>query len=482
VAEQTKPINEARQFSTEELFFSVTDERGLIRFGNKVFSRVANYHLDQMIGRPHNLIRHPEMPRSPFYLLWDYLKKEKTVAAYVKNMASDGRYYWVLAAVVPIKGGFLSIRLKPSSDLLGIIEGVYRETLELEKSLVENGASPDDAMIRGLQHIVAAINTLGFTSYDQFIWHALVTEIGSREAILGKRTAQSNKKSLSNLLALQSDKRGDTDIVGNPQAMMHRECLSLSGVLGELAVSSGGFSCLHQQILPKANYISDLGETINLLALNSQIRSAAIGSSGRALEKIAESLAGFANNAIGAASQLDHRLRALKSPMEEILFQVSLAKLKVEMSAVFLNEVLNHTEEESGANSRSRHALSVPDCIEMLVGSFVQTAGTILPAVEKLQDLLDGARREVVQLQKLLRALAYVQLSGKVESSRYPDLEAFREIFQEIDRHVRDSHSVLADLNELLLSTRTQLVELRSIDFRELEHLRSICLVNAEAS
>ena len=479
--EQIRPINEARQFTAEELFFSVTDERGVIRFGNKVFSRVAHYQLENMIGRPHNIIRHPEMPRSPFFLLWDYLKKEKTVAAYVKNMASDGCYYWVLATVIPIRQGYLSIRLKPSSELLCVVDGLYRETLSLEKSLVEQGTPADDAMMHGLQHIVTAINSLGFASYDQFMWHALVTEIGSREACREKKPAKRNTQ--VHLSRRRDVKHRSSDLSDsvNPIEVMHRECLSLSDHLGELAVSSGGFSSLHQQILPKADNISELGETINLLALNSQIRSAAIGSTGRALEKIAESLAGFANDSIDAASRLDQGLRALKAPMEELLFQVSLAKLKVEMSAVFLHEVLTHTEEELGANSSSRHALSVPECIELLVGSFVQTAGTILPAIDKLQQLLDAARGQVVQLQKLLRVLAYVQLSGKVESSRYPDLDAFRDIFHEIDSHVRDSHSVLEELNELLLSARSQLVALRSIDFRALERLEKICLENVAA-
>lgn len=89
-------------FTFEELFFSRTNWRGVILAGNSVFQRVSLYSWDELIQKPHNVIRHPDMPKGVFWLLWDTIKKGEPVGAYVKNRAKDGRYYWVFAIVTPI--------------------------------------------------------------------------------------------------------------------------------------------------------------------------------------------------------------------------------------------------------------------------------------------------------------------------------------------------------------------------------------------
>lgn len=99
--------------------FSTTDAKGIILSGNDVFVRVSGFSADELYGQPHNIIRHPDMPRAAFALLWANLKKEQPFAAYVKNMAKDGSYYWVFMVAVPTGDNqFLSIRFKPSSPLL----------------------------------------------------------------------------------------------------------------------------------------------------------------------------------------------------------------------------------------------------------------------------------------------------------------------------------------------------------------------------
>ena len=99
-----------------ELFFSTTDQKGVITAGNQVFERVSGYALEDMVGRAHNIVRHPDMPRAVFRLLWDTIGAGRPIAAYVRNRAADGAYYWVMASVVPIAGGYLSVRLAPGSE------------------------------------------------------------------------------------------------------------------------------------------------------------------------------------------------------------------------------------------------------------------------------------------------------------------------------------------------------------------------------
>ena len=111
------PINQESPFNIDELFVSVTDPLSTILYGNDVFCRVAKYDSEDLIGHYHNLIRHPDMPKAAFRILWDYLLDQKPVAVYVKNMASDGSYYWVIALAFPVEEGYMSIRLKPTSPL-----------------------------------------------------------------------------------------------------------------------------------------------------------------------------------------------------------------------------------------------------------------------------------------------------------------------------------------------------------------------------
>ncbi len=119
-------------FNANELFFSRTDARGIILGGNSVFVRVSEFSTEELLNKPHNIIRHPEMPKAVFKLLWSYLLTGKSIVAYVKNRSKSGKYYWVLAYATPISNGFLSIRLKPTSKLFNLIPSLYREMLTLE--------------------------------------------------------------------------------------------------------------------------------------------------------------------------------------------------------------------------------------------------------------------------------------------------------------------------------------------------------------
>jgi PAS domain S-box-containing protein len=94
--------NEAA-FGVHEIFFSITEHDSTILSGNEVFVQISGYTKEELTGRYHNLVRHPDMPRILFKTLWEYLQAEKPIVAYVKNRTKEGDYYWVLAAVFPSK-------------------------------------------------------------------------------------------------------------------------------------------------------------------------------------------------------------------------------------------------------------------------------------------------------------------------------------------------------------------------------------------
>lgn len=161
-------------FTFRELFFSRTNKKGIIESGNSVFQRISLYDWDEMLGKPHNIIRHPEMPRGVFHLLWETILSDETIGAYVVNRAKDGSYYWVYALVFPIENGFLSVRLKPGSELLQVVKNKYSQLLSLEKS---QGLKPVDSQAVLLQ----TIRELGFLNYRDFMSEALMSELEERQ-------------------------------------------------------------------------------------------------------------------------------------------------------------------------------------------------------------------------------------------------------------------------------------------------------------
>ncbi len=100
---------------------SETDERGIIIFANDDFCKIAEYDVDELIGKPHNIVRHKDMPKAAFKDLWDCVKQGKVWTGYVKNATKSGNYYWVFATVFPTttsegNKGFLSCRRKASQE------------------------------------------------------------------------------------------------------------------------------------------------------------------------------------------------------------------------------------------------------------------------------------------------------------------------------------------------------------------------------
>ncbi len=175
---ESRPSSGEAPFKLHEVFFSRTDKRGVIQAGNYIFKRVAHFDWPELLGAPHKLIRHPDMPRGVFHMFWETIQAGKTIGAYVKNQAKDGLHYWVFAVVVPYKDGYLSARIKPSSPLFGEVRKAY-ETLLLAEQ--QEGLSPEESAAVMMEWVRGQ----GFEDYDQFCAHALCEEFKARDAALG---------------------------------------------------------------------------------------------------------------------------------------------------------------------------------------------------------------------------------------------------------------------------------------------------------
>lgn len=115
-----------------DFLVSQTDDKGKILFANEDFCKVAGYTLEELVGQPHSIVRHPDMPKAAFKDLWDTVKSGKIWTGYVKNSTKDGGYYWVYATVYPNIGcdsgncGYLSCRRKPSLEEIAEAERLYK--------------------------------------------------------------------------------------------------------------------------------------------------------------------------------------------------------------------------------------------------------------------------------------------------------------------------------------------------------------------
>ena len=115
----------------DSFLVSETDSKGNIIFANNEFCDIAEYTLDELMGKPHNIVRHPDMPKAAFKDLWDTVKKGEVWNGFVKNKTRSGGYYWVFATVYPFKNEegeqcYLSCRRKPSRENVQKHEELYK--------------------------------------------------------------------------------------------------------------------------------------------------------------------------------------------------------------------------------------------------------------------------------------------------------------------------------------------------------------------
>lgn len=162
---KANPTNHEKYFLEHEVIVSKTDTKGRITYGNEIFIRISGYEEQELLGSPHNILRHPDMPKVIFKLLWDTIQEGEEINAYVKNLSKDGSYYWVLANVTPSFDknnniiGYFSVRRVPSRDALEIIKPIYSHLLSLEKS------SGMDASMKYLNELLKSKGV----SYEEFV-------------------------------------------------------------------------------------------------------------------------------------------------------------------------------------------------------------------------------------------------------------------------------------------------------------------------
>ncbi|MBK1964372.1 energy taxis response protein CetC [Campylobacter novaezeelandiae] len=150
----------------DALITSKTDLKGNIIYANDDFSKYAGYEAKEFLGKPHNIVRHQDMPKTVFKCLWDTIQKGEEIFAFVKNKSKNGDYYWVFANVTPSFDSngkiinYYSVRRAPNRKALPIIESVYNTILEKEKQ---------GGIKAGLEALIEIVSSYNVT-YNQLVF------------------------------------------------------------------------------------------------------------------------------------------------------------------------------------------------------------------------------------------------------------------------------------------------------------------------
>src|SRR5574343_1108615 len=163
------PTDREKVMREDDFIVSKTDLKGRITYGNRIFIEFSGYSEEELLGAQHNIIRHPDMPRAVFKLLWDTISSGKECFAYVKNMSKDGSFYWVFTNVTPSYDqngnmiGYYAVRRKPKASGVAVASQVYKAMLEAEQK-----AGPRDAMEASTKILVDIVNEKGL-SYEELV-------------------------------------------------------------------------------------------------------------------------------------------------------------------------------------------------------------------------------------------------------------------------------------------------------------------------
>ena len=129
-----------KELGERDLIVSSTNKKGIISYVNSTFTRVSEYTKDELYGNPHNIVRHPDMPKAVFRYVWENLLNKKTVVAYVKNyVKGNEKYYWVKAVMYPKVVDnevetITSYRTKATAFEISQVSEIYKKLIEYEKT------------------------------------------------------------------------------------------------------------------------------------------------------------------------------------------------------------------------------------------------------------------------------------------------------------------------------------------------------------
>lgn len=171
-----QPTSRETILEEDETIISKTNQQGHIIYANRTFMRISLFSEEDLIGKPHNVIRHPDMPRGVYKMLWDTITTGSEYFGFIKNICLDGGYYWVFANITADIDsnqnlqGYYSVRRKPQRSIIQMLEPIYQEMKRIEQQY-----SPQEGLTKSVDYFNQFV-TQHSTDYTSFIYDTIMKD------------------------------------------------------------------------------------------------------------------------------------------------------------------------------------------------------------------------------------------------------------------------------------------------------------------
>ena len=371
-----------RRFGAEDLFFSTTDTKGVIRRTNRVFDSLSRYSSEELVGSPHNIIRHDDMPAGAFKLMWDELGQGRSSCVYVLNRAKDGLDYWVFATIAPLADGYLSVRVRPTNHAMFTpVKEIYSRVRAAERAYAEEGHGGREVAEHGAALLIKELAELQYHDLHNFARAALPRELALLvvEGVRVPPRAESDSPMFAVLQAVAAIER-DTD-----------ELIYQLGEYQELINGLGSWAGGVRSVINRANRVGLLMGEVTSPDGESSVPTV----SERVKERSAQ--------AVEVLRQLNSSLVALYEAASEVRFRSSMMRLHTLMAGIFAAAVLDG--EEGSADAIGDLAEAMLSDLESLVPSCQEAADLAERLEGDLRGVVSNLDRVKRPFQRWIRAL-----------------------------------------------------------------------------
>ncbi|WP_462151021.1 methyl-accepting chemotaxis protein [Pseudoalteromonas xiamenensis] len=312
--------NKENDYPASYNLLSTTNTKGQIKYANADFCKVAGFTLEELEGKPHNVVRHPEMPKAAFKNLWDYIQAGKPWMGMVKNRCKNGDYYWVNAFVTPIKDEsgktveYQSVRTKPTRDVIERSESIYQQ-LNQGKSLESITRASWSLAAQIMASLIAFYFLSIAISFLEKPW-SIIAETALLGAVVAfaykalspvRRLSEKAKSVYDNALMQKIYLNKVNDIAAIELALIARES-ELRAVLGRVKDSSDELATLAKCAVDDCDK-----SRVNLAEQQSQT-----GSLATAINEMSATISEIAHNTTQAAEQSELALKRVKEGSQAV--------------------------------------------------------------------------------------------------------------------------------------------------------------------
>ena len=376
-------------FAIDEIFMSRTDARGVIQYGNAVFQRVSAFDWAELIGAPHKIVRHPDMPAGVFERLWKDLKSDKATGGFVKNLSKTGEYYWVFALIMPVPDGYLSIRIKPSGKLFETARNIYADLRKAEHR--DRISAPESCV-----HLTAILQDHGYSSYFEFLAAAIAEVTQSRQRAL-------KRKPLAAVQVLQS-------------------------ILAEwntISESSTAIAAAHK--------------AIRTTPLNMQIQAGKLNDSGKPLAVIATNFTSLSEEMTSMMKVFTEQTFDLLQNVYKTLFFLSAASMQLEAAKEFAADAVQGEDLKRAEDRR------------WLQGKADGFQATAQEAIKRFDQRLAQFKDHADRVANVVAGLSMTRVMCEIEVARLSDKEpGLHRILAELDEFQDVTTQSLARIQSIL--------------------------------